>query len=180
MYPPNGFYPDEDRFYPYYELCTELNVPIVIHTGYTSRFKHVKYAQPVYVDKVAADFPALKIVLAHVGVPWENEALVVAAKNPNVSVDISGWQVYASRVPMKLYQLIADAKLARVFPNRMIFGSDYPLFEHTMKLNDWVEFVKNLRLPDSLIEIGYPQVTDDELEQCLWKNAEQLFFGENP
>jgi predicted TIM-barrel fold metal-dependent hydrolase len=180
LYPPNGFYPDEDRFYPYYELCTELNIPIVIHTGFTSRFKHVKYAKPVYVDKVAADFPSLKLVLAHVGTPWENEALMVAAKNPNVSVDLSGWQVYASKVPMKLFQLIADAKLARVFPNRVIWGSDYPLFEYIMKLKDWAEFFINFRLPDSLVEIGYSQVTAEELEQCLWKNAERVFFGGNP
>ena len=180
MYPPNGFYPDDDGFYPYYELCTELKIPIVIHTGFTSRFKHVKYARPVYVDKIAADFPSLKLVLAHAGTPWENEALMVAAKNPNVSVDLSGWQVYASRVPMKIYQLIADAKLAHVFPNRVIWGSDYPLFEHAMKLKDWVEFFTKFRIPESLVEIGYPQVKDDELEQCLWNNAERLFFGGNP
>jgi predicted TIM-barrel fold metal-dependent hydrolase len=177
MYPPNGFYPDEYRFYPYYELCTELNIPIIIHTGFTPRFKHVKYAKPVYVDKVAADFPALKMVLAHAGTPWENEALMVAAKNPNVSVDLSGWQVYASQAPIKLYQLIVDAKLARVFPNRMIFGSDYPLFEHLMKLKEWVRFFKELRIPDSLIELGYPQIIDEEIEKCMWGNAERLFFG---
>ena len=88
--------------------------------------------------------------------------------------------MFASRVPTKLYQLIADAKLVRVFPNRVLFGSDYPLFEHTMKLKDWVEFFKNLRLPESLVEIGYPQITDDELEHCMWKNAERLFFGGAP
>ena len=180
MYPPNGFYPDEDRFYPYYELCTELNIPILIHTGVTSRFKHVKYARPVYVDKVAADFPSLKIVLAHAGVPWENEALMVAVKNPNVFVDLSGWQLFASRAPIKLYQVIADAKLVRVFPYRVLFGSDYPLFEHTMKLKDWVEFFTKLRLPESLVENGYPQITDDDLEHCMWKNAVRLFFGGNP
>jgi hypothetical protein len=180
MYPPNGFYPDEDRFYPYYEFCTEHNIPIIIHTGFTSRFKHVKYAKPVYVDKVAADFPSLKIILAHAGTPWENEALMVAAKNPNISIDLSGWQIYASRVPMKLYQLIADAKLARVFPSRVIWGSDFPLFEQTMKLKDWAAFFTTFRLPESLVEMGYQQVTDDELEQCMWTNAERLFFGGKP
>jgi len=41
IYPPNGFYPDDETFYPYYERCVELGIPIVIHTGFTSRFKHV-------------------------------------------------------------------------------------------------------------------------------------------
>lgn len=178
IYPPNGFYPDDDKFYPYYERCVELNIPIVIHTGFTSRFKHVKYGQPVYVDKVAADFPDLKIVLAHVGVPWTDEALMVASKSPNVSVDVSGWQVFASRVPMKVYQMIAEAKISRVFPNRLIFGSDFPLFEYAMPLEQWVEFFSNLRLPDELTDIGYPQITSEEIEKVMSRNAARIFFGE--
>jgi predicted TIM-barrel fold metal-dependent hydrolase len=178
MYPPNGFYPDNDAFYPYYEKCVELNIPIVVHTGFTSRFKHVKYGQPVYIDKVAADFPSLKIVMAHVGVPWTEEALMVASKNPNVSVDVSGWQAFASRLPNRVYQMIGDAKLNRVFPNRMLFGSDFPLFEYAMPLKRWVEFFKHLQLPGEMIDQGYSQVTGDEIEAVMWKNAERLFFGE--
>ncbi len=178
LYPPNGFYPDDDAFYPYYEKCVDLEIPIVIHTGFTSRFKHVKYAQPVYVDKVAADFPTLKIVLAHVGVPWTNEALMVASKNPNVSVDVSGWQVYASRAPIKVYEMITEAKLNRVFPSRMLFGSDFPLFEYAMPLKSWVAFFAKLRIPDDMTDQGYPQVTSEEIQAVMCDNAERLFFGD--
>jgi predicted TIM-barrel fold metal-dependent hydrolase len=180
MYPPNGFYPDNKEFYPYYELCVELGVPITIHQGFTSRFKHVKYARPVYVDKVAADFPELKIIMAHVGAPWVDETLMIAAKNPNVSVDVSGWQLFASRVPMKVFQMIADAKLLRVFPNRMLWGSDFPLFEHAMPLEKWTKFFCNLRLPDTFVDQGYSQVTDDEIGIVMWKNAARMIFGETP
>lgn len=178
LYPPNGFYPDNEQFYPYYDLCIELKIPIVVHTGFTSRFKYVKYAQPVCVDKVAADFPELRIVLAHVGTPWEDEALMVASKNPNVSVDLSGWQHYAATTRMRLYRMIGDAKISKVFPNRMLFGSDYPLFEHAMPLRNWVELLSNLSMPDQLMDEGYPQVTGEEIERVMWKNAARLFFGE--
>ncbi|TXT57778.1 MAG: hypothetical protein BAJATHORv1_10485 [Candidatus Thorarchaeota archaeon] len=177
IYPPNGFYPDDDDFFSYYELASELEIPIVIHQGFTSRFKHVKYARPIYVDKVAAEFPQLKIVLAHVGTPWVSEALMVSAKNPNVSVDVSGWQVFASRIPHKLYEMIGEAKIMRVFPNRMLWGSDFPLFEHAMSLKDWVKFFSNIQLPEDLIERGYPQITSKEIELVMWKNASRIFFG---
>jgi predicted TIM-barrel fold metal-dependent hydrolase len=180
MYPPNGFYPDNEEFYPYYELCSELDVPIVIHQGFTSRFKHIKYGRPVHVDSVAVDFPNLKIVLAHVGVPWVDEALTIASKNPNVSVDVSGWQIFASKTPDRIYSMIADARLMRVFPNRMIWGSDFPLFEQAMPLKKWRDFFAKLQMPDSLMEKGYPQVSQDEIEAVMWKNAARLFFGENP
>lgn len=178
MYPPNGFYPDEKEFDPYYKLCVDLDIPIIIHQGFTPRHKHVKYARPVYVDRVAADFPDLKIVLAHVGYPWQDETLMIASKNPNVSVDVSGWQVFASTVPAKVFQMIGDAKILRVFPNRMLFGSDFPLFEYTMKLNKWVEFFTKLQLPSEFIEQGYKQVREEEIEKVMWKNAARIIFGE--
>jgi predicted TIM-barrel fold metal-dependent hydrolase len=180
MYPPNGFYPDDKEFDAYYKLSIDLDIPILIHQGFTPRHKHVKYARPVYVDRVAADFPDLKIILAHTGYPWQDETLMIASKNPNVSVDISGWQVFASTVPMKLYQMIGDAKMLRVFPNRMLFGSDFPLFEFTMSLKKWVEFFVNLQIPSELLDQGYKQVREDEIEKVMWKNAARIIFGENP
>jgi predicted TIM-barrel fold metal-dependent hydrolase len=180
MYPPNGFYPDNEEFYPYYELCTELDVPVVIHQGFTSRFKHIKYGQPVHVDSVAVDFPRLKIVLAHVGVPWVDEALTIAAKNPNVYVDVSGWQIFASSNATRLYNMIADAKMMRVFPNQMMWGSDFPLFEQVLPLKNWSEFFANLQMPDSMVEKGYPKISSEEIEAVMWKNSARLFFGEKP
>ncbi|MFW9888100.1 MAG: amidohydrolase family protein [Candidatus Thorarchaeota archaeon] len=180
MYPPNGFYPDNEEFYPYYELCTELGVPVVIHQGFTSRFKHIKFGQPVHVDSVAVDFPRLKIVLAHVGVPWVDEALTIAAKNPNVHVDVSGWQVFAASNASRLYRMVVDAKMMRVFPNRVIWGSDFPLFEQVMSLKKWSDFFSNLQFPDSVLEEGHSQIATDEIEAVMWKNAARLFFGEKP
>ena len=180
MYPPNGFYPDAEEFDSYYALCVDLDIPIVIHQGFTSRFKHVKYARPVYVDRVAADYPDLKIILAHVGFPWQDEALMIASKNPNVSVDVSGWQLSASTVPSKVYQMIGDAQILRVFPNRMLFGSDFPLFEYAMPLKKWVDFFTGLQLPASMLDQGYKQVRSDEIEKVMWKNAARIIFGESP
>ncbi len=178
QYPPNGFYPDDEEFDPYYELACDLKIPVVIHQGFTSRFKHVKYARPVYVDRVAVEFPDLKIVLAHVGIPWVDEALMVSAKNPNVYVDLSGWQIFARMIPNKIYRMIADAKITGVFPNRTIWGSDFPLFENRLSLKEWVEFFITLRLPESLVEEGYPQVDQKDIEIVMWQNAARLFFGE--
>jgi len=177
LYPPNGFYPDDEEYYPLYQLCVELGIPVTIHQGFTSRFKYLKYGRPFHVDKVAVDFPELKIILAHVGFPWVEETLTVASKNPNVSVDVSGWQIFR-RTPKKIYQMVADAKLVRVFPNRMLWGSDFPLFEGDCNIRCWAEFFSSLRLPDSFIDEGYSQVTDDDIEKVMWKNAARMIFGE--
>jgi predicted TIM-barrel fold metal-dependent hydrolase len=178
VYPPNGFYPDDTEFNPFYSLCIELDIPVLIHQGISPRYKHVKYGRPAYVDRVAADFPDLKMILAHVGFPWVDETLMVAAKNPNVAVDISGWQVYASTVPMRFFQMIGHAQIMRVFPHRLLFGSDYPLFEVTMRLKNWVEFCKNMQMPPELVDQGYKQIRDEDIEKVIWKNAARIVFGE--
>lgn len=178
MYPPQGFYPDNKEFDPYYELCTELGIPILIHQGVTPRFNYLKYGRPVFVDRVAVDFPSLKIVLAHVGYPWVNETLTVANKNPNVSIDISGWQLAAASRPIRMYEMIGEAKFMRVFPHRMLFGSDYPFFEETMPLERWVDFCKGLQMPSELIDMGYSKIEEYEIEQLMWKNAARIIYGE--
>ncbi|MFX0107601.1 MAG: amidohydrolase family protein [Candidatus Hodarchaeota archaeon] len=180
LYPPNGFYPDDEQYYPYYELASNLEIPIVIHQGFTSRFKHLKYGNPVNVDSVAVDFPKLKIVLAHVGFPWVDDALTVAFKNPNVLVDMSGWQVFAARDPSRLYEMICSARTFRVFPNRMLWGSDFPFFEHIMPLHRWSTFFSTLKIPDSLLAEGHLEISQEEIEEVMWKNAARLFFGEKP
>nr|HID58727.1 amidohydrolase [Desulfobacterales bacterium] len=60
---------DEKLFYPIYEKCVELNVPVQSHCGTTGMyFTKIKYMTPIYYDDVAVDFPTLKLVLLHFGV----------------------------------------------------------------------------------------------------------------
>ena len=47
-----------------------------------------------------------------------------------------------------------------------------------MSLKDWVDFFKNLRLPDSFIDQGYYQVDQEDIEIVMWENAARIFFGE--
>ena len=90
LYPHSGFYSNDPRLTPVYEKCTELGVPVVIHTGIKAvRWQWMKYNRPIYVDDVATNFPELKVVMCHGGFPWVDEFLTVAYSNPNVYVDIS-------------------------------------------------------------------------------------------
>ena len=87
-------------------------------------------------------------------------------------------QIFAKTAPMKLYQMLVDARMSRVFPMRMLWGSDYPLFEHVMNLKDWASFFSNLQLPDDMIDSGYAKIDPADLEYVMWKNADRIFFGD--
>jgi predicted TIM-barrel fold metal-dependent hydrolase len=71
----------------------------------------------MHVDDVAADFPELRIVLAHPSFPWQDEALAVATHKPHVYIDLSGWS--PKYFPP---QLVRYANT--LLKDRVLFGSD--------------------------------------------------------
>jgi predicted TIM-barrel fold metal-dependent hydrolase len=87
-------YPSDERCVPIYKLCLKYDAPIIFHSGDTLsgyvQNPKVKYSHPLHIDEVAADYPDLKIVIAHMGNPWLIDCAEVLYKNPNVFADISG------------------------------------------------------------------------------------------
>ena len=86
------------------------------------------------MDQVAIDFPDLKMVLAHLGHPWEGETIAVIRRNANVYADVSAlyyrpWQFYNSMRLVTEYR--ADHKVLLVLisrsPRRVVAaGSEKP------------------------------------------------------
>ena len=95
-----AFFPNDEQFYPLYEKCQALGIPLLMHSGFAAAgvgmpggggFK-LKYAKPIPgFDDVAADFPDLTIIMAHPAWPWIEEQIAVALHKPNVYLDLSGW-----------------------------------------------------------------------------------------
>jgi predicted TIM-barrel fold metal-dependent hydrolase len=174
LWPLTGFYPDDAAFYPFYERVEELGVPILCHTGVSPPKTYMKYNRPIYVDKVAVDFPKIKFQMAHIGDPWMSEAIAVAAKNPNVYFDISAWEVAFKRVPFALFQTLAEAKMT-CGVEKILFGSDWPLFAPILSLKDWVEGIKTMKLPMPFKRMmGIPEFTEEEKKMILGGNAKKV------
>lgn len=73
-----------------YRRASQHNLPILFHSGTTfCRYAPLKYTRPALWDDVAMRHPDLTMVLAHLGHPFENEALVTTRKHPNVYLDLS-------------------------------------------------------------------------------------------
>ena len=82
--------PDDRHYYPFYEKCVELDVPVSVHASAnwtTSRPSDLGH--PRHLDQVACDFPALKLILSHAGYPWVLEACLLAWKHPNVYLELA-------------------------------------------------------------------------------------------
>ena len=121
------FYPNDDRFYRLWETAAELTLPVLFHGGYAAAGSgtpggggvKLKYARPLHLDEVAADFPDLTIICAHPSWPWESEALAVAMHKSNVYMDLSGW------APKYMSAEVRQHVNSRV-QDKVLFGSDWP------------------------------------------------------
>ncbi|WP_244204585.1 amidohydrolase family protein, partial [Streptomyces africanus] len=90
----------------------------------------LKYSNPLHVDDVAADFPHLKIILAHPSFPWQDEALAVATHKPGVHIDLSGWS--PKYFPPQLVQYANT-----LLKDKVLFGSDFPVLTPDRWLADF-------------------------------------------
>jgi predicted TIM-barrel fold metal-dependent hydrolase len=133
-----AFFPNDTRFYPLWEKCAELGVPVLFHSGQTAVGAglpgggglKLKYAQPIHMDDVAADFPELTIIMAHPGVPWQEEQLSIALHKPNVYIDLSGWSP-------KYFRPILVQYANSLLQDKMLYGSDFPALTPERWLRDF-------------------------------------------
>lgn len=134
-----GFFPDDRSVaYGLYEVIEETGTIALFHTGQTGIGAGVpggggirlKYSNPLHVDDVAADFPHLKIILAHPSFPWQDEALAVATHKPGVHIDLSGWS--PKYFPPQLVQYANT-----LLQDKVLFGSDFPVLTPDRWLADF-------------------------------------------
>lgn len=153
--PTQEFYPNDQKLaYPIYEVAQSLGIPVIIHAGLSWEPKaRLKWAQPLLVEDVAADFPKLNIVIAHLGWPWVLDCVALALKYPNIHLDTSAlyfdnpWDFLAfamkGQVPLTVFE--------RSLRHQMVFGSNYPRVE----IKNMVMAVKRLGLSEGCLDLVF-------------------------
>ena len=122
--------PDHARWYPFYAKCVELDVPVQMQVGqsliYTPEQRLRSVGRPISLDPVACDFPELKLVGIHVGIPWADEMIAMAWKHPNVYI---GSDAHSPK-----YWPASFTHYVNTYgQDKVIFGTDWPVldFERT-------------------------------------------------
>jgi predicted TIM-barrel fold metal-dependent hydrolase len=123
--------PDHAKVYPFYAKCVELGVPIQMQVGqsmiYSPELPRRSVGQPILLDAVACDFPELKLIGIHVGIPWTDEMIAMAWKHPNVFI---GTDAHAPAYWPPQFVRYVDSYGS----DKVLFGTDFPVlgFERTI------------------------------------------------
>jgi len=124
--------PDHARWYPFYAKCVELDVPVQLQVGQSLVYDPGRplrsVGRPITLDAVACDFPELKLIGIHVGIPWADEMIAIAWKHKNVYI---GCDAHSPKYWPQSFVRYVDS----FGQDKVIFGTDYPVldFERTRR-----------------------------------------------
>jgi predicted TIM-barrel fold metal-dependent hydrolase len=163
-------HPSDPRCCEVYRYCERYGLPVLFHTG-TSFVggTPLDYSRPAHFDAVAKDFPELRMVLAHLGHPWEGETIAVLRRHRHVFADLSAlyyrpWQFYNSM------RLVVEYRTE----NKVLFGSDFP-FTTTE------DSLAGVRGMNSIIaQSGLPPIPANVIEDIIHRDALSLLGLRQP
>jgi len=137
------YYPTDEGCLPYYELCQELDVPVLFHTGENSGDSEcAKWNDPKYIVKVAKKYPNLKIIITHYYWPKLDYCYEMTKDVPNIYFELAAMaddEVVEKSGGMEKVKEILKKTIADR-PDKVIFGTDWPMCD----IGKHIELVKTL------------------------------------
>jgi len=159
-----GFSPDEERVDPLWKYAQDNKLPVLLHTGTTFVTQApLKHTFPRLIEPVALKYPDVKIVLAHLGHPYEGECIATIRKHPNVYADVSALHYR----PFQLYHSLMLAQEYGVW-EKLLFGTDYPF----TNVNASIEGLRGLN--NMLEGTALPRLDMDQMNAMIHRNSLEL------
>ena len=113
--------------FPIYAKAQELGIPVMIHQAGSTRIDaELELGRPAMLDDIGREFRDLRVIIAHCGLPWVDEALFLLTKHPNFFTELS--YLIATLTRRDLFLLLSRCEPMFVPLEKLFFGTDYPGF----------------------------------------------------
>lgn len=156
-----GFRPDESRLDPLWQYATKHRLPVLLHTGTTFVAQApLECTLPRHLDVVATRFPEVRIIMAHLGHPYEGEAIVTTRKHPHVFCDISALHYR----PFQFYHSLMLVQEYGIW-DKVLFGTDYPF----TTVNATLDGLRKLN--DMLAGTALPRLSQEAIERIIHRDS---------
>lgn len=157
-----GFHPLCDEYRNIYQYCQKEGLPIMTHMATTfSSGVPLDYGRPIHMDQVACEYPDLKIIMAHLGHPWEAECIAAVRHQPNLYTDISA--LYYR--PVQFYRAMLLVQEYNAW-DKVFFGSDFPATTAEAS----VAALRNLNA-GIRPNFPFPKVNPEKIEELIQRNS---------
>lgn len=158
--------------YPIWEKCLELGITNVqFHKGVPFGTERMEHMRPNDIQQAAADFPELNFVLHHLGDPYLDETISIAARNPNVWLALSAWINIYPIMPRESLKRLGKAMMF-VGTDRLLWGSEAFVWPN---VQGYIDLFAKLQMPENLQEdYGFPQITREDKRKIFGENYARL------
>jgi predicted TIM-barrel fold metal-dependent hydrolase len=162
--------PRDTATWQVFELCERLDLPVMVHQGATfPSTARLDLAAPLQLEPLAMAFPRLRMVIAHLGHPWEQDVVALMRKAPNVFADVSACHYR----PYRYWQAMITAYEYGV-TDKLLLGSDFP----SATLDDVVAGLRSVN--DIVVGTPLPTLPDEVIDDIVECNAERFLRGPRP
>lgn len=157
--------PTDSRNWTLFRKCVELGIPVMIHQGTTyPRRARLEWGRPLQLEPLTMALPDLRMIIAHLGHPWEEETVALVRKTPNLYTDVSALHFR----PWRFWQAMITAYEYGV-THKLLFGSDFP----NAATQDAIDGLRNVNR--AVEGSPLPKVPGDVIESILHENWERLY-----
>jgi len=114
---------NDQLIYPVLEAAQKFKIPVVMHCGYPppgTRRNVLTFSNPIFIDEFAGSYPKANLIITHMGYPFTDIAIALAAQYHNVYLDLSN---LAYMMPSRLKELLIQSKEI-IGTHKILFGSD--------------------------------------------------------
>jgi predicted TIM-barrel fold metal-dependent hydrolase len=162
---------------PFLDKCVELGIKnIHVHKGPTIWPLDKDAFDVADVDHVATDYQALNFIVEHCGIPRIEDFCYIATQERNVYAGLAvviGAHMHAR--PRFFAKLMGEL-LFWVGEDKMLFGSDYAIWEPKWQVEGFVDW----EMPDHEDFSDYPRLGTAGKKKILGLNAAKLYDVEVP
>lgn len=120
LFPNLGYYPDDERFLPFFEKAAGLGMGVLSHCGWLGfdGVSSTRYARPGRFEALFRRFPDMLFIMAHMGgMDGFLEGIMYTTRTPNVYLDTTPGQSY--------WVFEHAAEMVRGMPvERLLMGTD--------------------------------------------------------
>ena len=111
---------NDRRYYPVYQTCIDLDIPVVVNAGIAGPRLPSACQDVMHFDEVCYEFPELRIVMRHGAEPWEELAVKLMLKWPGLHYMTSA---FAPRYYPKAIVEYANTRGA----DKIMYAGYYPM-----------------------------------------------------
>jgi predicted TIM-barrel fold metal-dependent hydrolase len=163
---------DPDVAYPMYDKMLELGVNLVqVHKGDPQGLEPLETLHPGDIHKAAIDYPQMNFIVHHLAFPFDDAAIDLGSRLPNVYLSMSTWINMINIAPAEVAHRMGKL-LLWCRPEKVVWGSEVPLWPSSTKL---LEMAWEFQIPEELQQgWGFPEITDDDRKLMYGGNMLRL------